>query len=190
MSGASNVPATVLSSGRWLSILCPAWRDRNKCYKELHQLLDVILKNQLEQHYSFLTDAPKMQKCNSWAQLLRNLVTCSSAQWLFHISGSQDDLGRKGLWSPSSSPCHGHRHLPSTTPGCSGSNFSETNEQAEASMDQKDKFYASWSLTDTAQAPSSSVSQQKASTSDLLKHFQVSRSNLSLREYDECYLKF
>lgn len=110
MSGASNVPATVLSSGRWLSILCPAWRDRNKCYEELHQLLDVILKNQLEQHYSFLTDAPKMQKCKSWAQLLRNLVTCSSAPWFFHISQDPRMIweGRDCKAHPIP-PCHGHQ---------------------------------------------------------------------------------
>lgn len=43
-------------------------------------------------------------------------------------------------------------------------------------MAQKDKFYPPWSMTDAAEAPSSSVNQQEAHLADLLKHFQVSSS--------------
>lgn len=65
MSGVSNVASYNAQQYQMIINTLPCMKDRNKCYEELHQLLDVSLKNQLEQHHNFLTDAPEMQNCNS-----------------------------------------------------------------------------------------------------------------------------
>lgn len=169
------LPATMLSSTRWLSILCPAWRDRNKCCGELHQLLDEILKKSaettLQLSHCCSTDA-KVQFLNTITYKLSHWIYQHSDFLTFHRLAGW--FGKEGTVNPLQFHPLPRTQTPSTRPACSASNFPLPNEQLEASMAQKDKFYGSWSLTDTAQVPSSSVNQQKASMSDLLKHFQVS----------------